>query len=380
MTHHEQHLDIALDTQELSELIGDIYEAVHTEDWSVPFDKISDVTQSNKIFFLLQDIEASEPLVMVSKFNFDYPTKALLDFQSRHKEDPFRKVTDTLTEGESCHVNEYLKQSDFDETDFYHKILVPMQSHHCLAGCLIRDGSHESAWAINRGPEDPAYTAQDVNLVRLLTDHLSRAIRIYRDLKLYKHYANISQNVINQTEKGIIICDGDGNIELSNGFADQLVRDEHCLAYHGNTLALSDPFDHKRLRHYIAQCATLSYTGVALQESMVLENSDGTQTLINVAPLKTHEGIGTTGKACALITIILQSSVNWSLFISQFQLTPKETKLLKAIYTKKKLKDLTESFGVSYNTLRTHLQNIFKKTNVNSQTELMIKLGMFTAA
>ncbi len=379
MTHNERALDIALTTQEFSELIGDIYEAVHTEDWSVPFDKISDITQSNKIFFLLQDIEASEPLLMVSKFNFDYPTEALVDFQSRHTEDPFRVVTNTLTEGESCHVNAYLQQSDLEKTDFYHKILVPMQSHHCLAGCLIRDGSHESAWAINRGPQDPAYSDQDINLVKLLTDHLSRAVRIYRDLKLYKNYANITQNILNQTEKGIIVCDETGTIELSNEFADELVTKGHCLAYHGNKLALTDPLDHKRLQHYIGQSTALSYTGVDLQETMVLENSDGSQALISVAPLRNHKGIGIAGRPCALITLTLQSSLNWSLLVSQFKLTPKETKLLRAIYSKNKLKDLVDVFGVSYNTLRSHLQNIFRKVGVNSQAELMIKLNLFKA-
>ena len=55
----------------------------------------------------------------------------------------------------------------------------------------------------------------------------------------------------------------------------------------------------------------------------------------------------------------------------------KELQLLKAIYSKKKLNDLTETFCVTYNTLRTHLQAIFRKTLVNSQTELMMKLNMF---
>ena len=55
----------------------------------------------------------------------------------------------------------------------------------------------------------------------------------------------------------------------------------------------------------------------------------------------------------------------------------KELNLLKALYKNKKLTELPLQIGVTINTLRTHLQSIFRKTQTNSQVELMIRLSMY---
>ena len=69
--------------------------------------------------------------------------------------------------------------------------------------------------------------------------------------------------------------------------------------------------------------------------------------------------------------------MNWALVAQEYQLTNKELNLLKALYKNKKLNELPEKFGVTINTLRTHLQSIFHKTQTNSQIELMIRLSMY---
>ena len=46
-------------------------------------------------------------------------------------------------------------------------------------------------------------------------------------------------------------------------------------------------------------------------------------------------------------------------------------------YYWQELNDLPEEFNISYNTLRTHLQSVFRKVEVSTQTELMIKINMF---
>lgn len=84
-----------------------------------------------------------------------------------------------------------------------------------------------------------------------------------------------------------------------------------------------------------------------------------------------------TDVAKVLITINFEQLMNWYLIAHEYQLTSKELVLLKVLYSNKKINELPETFGVTVNTLRTHLQSVFHKTHVNSQTELMIRLGMF---
>ena len=115
----------------------------------------------------------------------------------------------------------------------------------------------------------------------------------------------------------------------------------------------------------------------ANQRTILLESSNVSHSLVTVSPLKPEAMFNDFSVPCALVTVVFQTTIKWLLVRSEMNLTTKELELLQSIYCKKKLNDIAIELNVSYNTLRTHLQNIFKKFRVNSQSELMIKLALF---
>lgn len=66
-------MSLNLTSVELSEFIGEIYDAALTSQWGDVLDKLIDVTQSNKAFFFLQKLTDEQPLIMEFKTNFEYP-------------------------------------------------------------------------------------------------------------------------------------------------------------------------------------------------------------------------------------------------------------------------------------------------------------------
>ncbi len=56
-----------------------------------------------------------------------------------------------------------------------------------------------------------------------------------------------------------------------------------------------------------------------------------------------------------------------------FQLSDKENEVLQAICSGKSNKEIAKSQNISINTVKTHVQHIYKKLNVHSRTELIIK-------
>ena len=146
-----------------------------------------------------------------------------------------------------------------------------------------------------------------------------------------------------------------------------------------NNIVLHNKIYQQRLDYFIKQCATLAYKDIGLQETLIIEGETAQEEnlLITVSPLANRNTFNDIDVQCCLVTVNFQNQLNWPKLFKEFLLTPKEQQLLKAVYAKKKLNDLTGVFNVSYNTLRTHLQSIFKKVEVNSQTELMIKINLF---
>jgi len=371
------HSDINLTNADLSQLIGDIYDAALTSEWVGVLDKIIEATQSNKAFFFLQKLDEPRPLLSEFKINFDYSMDAFNDYQNRVFEDPRYQVTKNAIEGESLNLNDHIDITQHKGSYFYDNIIEPMRSHQSLAGQLIRDGNYESVYVVNRGLDDPKYSPQDFNLIKLLTPHMLRAVHTFKSLQLYKHYASISKSILDQTDKGIVVCDKAGRIILSNQFTNEHLASCGQFSLENNRLALVDKAQNRELNHYFSQCADLSFKGIGTQESIVIDGADDEMIIVSLSPFRDRGGRNEFDTPCCLVTITFQRSLNWELFSNKFGLTKRESQLVKAIYSKKRLNDLVSVFNVSYNTLRTHLQSIFRKTDVNSQTELMIKMNMF---
>jgi DNA-binding CsgD family transcriptional regulator len=377
MNKNNKIINLNINNTELSELIGDIYDAALTSKWSDVLDKIIDTTQSNKAFFFLQKLDSPEPMLMEFNTTFEYPEGKLIEYQQRFDEDPFYQVSKMASEGETLNLNKHIDISSHKDTEYYKNVFVPMKSFYCLGAILIRDGVYESGYAINRAENETPYSSEDYNLLNLLTPHLSRAVHTFKTLRLYRNYANISKSIIDQADKAIVVCSSNAQVILSNEFANEKLKTSSLLAFNNGKLTVTNSVYNNQLHYYIKQCTSLSYSGIGTQESIVLEEVGEESILITVSPIRHKNDFNDIDTPCCLVSVTFQQALNWSLVAKEFELTNKEQQLIKAIYSKKKLNELAQPFGVTYNTLRTHLQTIFRKMDINSQTELLIKLNMF---
>ena len=58
---------------------------------------------------------------------------------------------------------------------------------------------------------------------------------------------------------------------------------------------------------------------------------------------------------------------------NDYQLTPKEKEILQQLIKGKSYKMISTIVGSSYETVRTHMKNIYAKLHVNSNTEAVLK-------
>jgi len=364
---------IKLKAYELSELIGRVYQAALMNEWSSLLDKIITVTNSNKAFIVLNNTSKKKPLVFKFQTNFSVSKELLEEYYARFEEDPFYGVTKAVIEGESLNISDYLQHSEIEKSDFYKKIFVPLRSYHCLASILIRDEYYDATFAINRDKSDKKYDKKDLNLIRILTPHLSKALNISKTLQLYKDYSSISKSILDQIDKAFVICDENGRIILCNGYANEVLNGNSPIYLNVDKLKIKQKIYNEMLYQLIKQCAHETFINIVAHESIILE-SEGKCILISVSPLTLNNS---QHKDLCLITITFQENLHWKNVKQDFHLTPKELHLLQGLHNKRKLNELTKDFGVTYNTLRTHLQSIFKKLDVNSQAELMLKLNLY---
>ncbi|WP_133471981.1 LuxR C-terminal-related transcriptional regulator [Paraglaciecola marina] len=371
-------MNLAISISELSELIEQIYQGALTGDWDAALNQLMEFTQSNKALFVLNKNSETKPLTLEYRANFAFPAIAWIDYQARAHEDPSREHVQFLTEGEWVNVN----KRQYEDSSYYRDINVPLKVAYGLAGVLCRDTHHESLLMVNRGEEDQPYEASEEALFDIIMPHFSRAMHIYKELRLYKNYSNLTKSIIDQQDKAILVCDENGTIVIQNQFAEQNLLPPSSIYVSNNKICIESPESQNQLEHFIRECSKLAYKSIGSQESIIIEQQDHDQEnhdviLITVAPVKDSKQFNNIEVPCCLITVNYQHKINWVNIQNQFSLTQRETQLTQALYFKKKLSVLTSELNVSHNTLKTHLKSIFLKLKVNSQTELLVKLSLF---
>ncbi|PKG98528.1 hypothetical protein [Paraglaciecola sp. MB-3u-78] len=362
---------------ELLEFIGEIYQAAYTGEWPPVLNRLIDITQSNKAFFFLQELDNQQPLIMELQTTFEYSQSVLLDFQSRPFKCPTYQSTKYLTAGESTNANKYIDLTLHRNSNFFQDIYKPFKVFHSVVGILCRDADYDSIMVVNRDEDDQPYQHNDEELFRLITPHFSRAMHIFMALRFYKNQSYMSQSVLEKLDKAFIICDENGQVMIANTFANEKLNAESPVTLVANKLVIKNPIYQQRLLFCIRQCANRHYTDLSEQETIILQGSNDEHILLAIAPLKNKNTVNDIDVPCCIVTISFEQTRDWLKISELFLLTPMEMRLLKALYATKKMTDLTTIYNVSYNTLRCQLQAIFKKLEVGSQSELMIKLSLF---
>ena len=369
--------EINISHAEFSELIETIYQAPAKNDWASVFNRIMDYTYSNKVFWYFTDIEKQTVLLSEFSMKFAVSPDIINKFFSRYEQDPYYQVTKGLVEGEARFLNQHFDLSRCENSEFYQSILVPMDSGQAIAGVMNRDADFEALFAINRGFADPQYTQQDINLVSLLTPHLHRSMHLFRELELYKDYASMNKSILDQSQKGIIVCDQGANILLANRFTETVFEEVPELTEEGGKLVcLNDEYADK-LNNLIHAHAGINIDGLTAQHSIVLSSHTNQDVLIGFSPLSESNELNTFGNGCCVISIKLQNAIKWQDIQRAFSLTDREVEVLGQVYRKTTLSKIADDLGITYQTVRNHMQNIYSKCAVHSQSALMIKLSAF---
>ena len=360
---------------ELNELVGELYQSALSGKWSGVLHRIAAATHSNKAFFYLHQVSQDNPMMIEVASTLDYPANAVRHYQMHHKEDPYYAVTRTMSEGDLLCLNDFIDIDEYKDTAFYQSILKPMDAGKVLGVCLIRDGRYESMFVINRGFDDPAYSENDRALMSILSPHLRRAIQIGKELRLFRQYVSISRSILDQQNKAIAVCDADARTLSLNQFAQKHLVNSAAVFTQDGVLLTHSPVMTKRLHHHIRQCAAQHYTDVGTQESLVLESDNHTEAVLVISPLSREPELIEFDVPCALVTVTFQQTFNWQRVVNEYAVTPAQLALLKDLQSKKSLKRIAADTGRAYNTLRVHMQQIYRKFGVSSQIELMVKLS-----
>lgn len=174
---------------------------------------------------------------------------------------------------------------------------------------------------------------------------------------------------------GIVICDTERNVKFANDAAQAMAREGlGLLLFASRRMGALVPSEGFALARRIRDAASGAPGG-----AIRLTGRSGAVALLGlVTPLRRRPGeCGSAGHALiSLRATEERAGLSEATLAAMFGLSPTQASIALAIFSSKTPEEIAAERGVRISTLRSHLAEIFARTGVESQRELVRLLGL----
>jgi DNA-binding CsgD family transcriptional regulator len=208
-----------------------------------------------------------------------------------------------------------------------------------------------------------------------LVVHLQQALRTQNKLTELANNNGALAGALEAVSHGIVIVGREGRVLNLNSAAENILRAEDGLGHrHGCIAATRIPTDHE-LRRAVACALADGTTDVPTGQAFICARPSGKRPyVIHVLPLSRPASDETSRGPAALVLIIdpeLENDSATALLRRLHNLTATEAEVALRISRGLSLMQIADEMSVSYQTVRTHLQHVFDKTETHRQGELV---------
>lgn len=262
---------------------------------------------------------------------------------------------------------------------FYTEWAAPQKIHQVMEAVALSEPTRLGLFCITRQQETGFFTDEQVSLLRHLAPHIRRAITISDLLDLRTVERQAFSAVIDSIQTGICIVGSGGEILHANVAAKEMLAKQLPIRAEGGHLRGVDREVTKELLDAIATAqqdeAKIGANGIGVP----LRGAEHHPSVAHILPLARGD-IRTRLVPQALAAVFINgdgpaSFGDLDAIARSFEYTPSETRLAGELLAGRTLAEAASALGVGESTVRTHLQNVFTKSGVSRQVDLVSLLN-----
>jgi len=265
-------------------------------------------------------------------------------------------------------------------TDFYRSWMEPQGLApegpvvHVMA---VREGRPLAGLALYRRAGGRPLTDDDLARANRLVPHLARSFEIHGALGHAQAERDGLAESVDRLPIGILLLDAARRPVFANQSAEALLEEGDGLGVEAGGLRIDDAATDARLRRLVDDAAKNAFGETTLAGTMLLSvprPSGRRDYNALVTPLLASTRRRGPGDAVASLWISDPDAVQITtsqILQRLYQLTPAEAELLRYLANGRSLEEAAAARGITVNTARTQLKQVFTKTETRRQGELL---------
>jgi DNA-binding CsgD family transcriptional regulator len=266
---------------------------------------------------------------------------------------------------------DYVEPAQLERSEFYCDFHRPLDLFYAMGSLTQLDGYHTVFIGLEKSIRSGGFEPDDKRLFELLVPHIRQALALQQQFHGFP--ARAALDVLERLSLGVIIASRLGIVLFVNTAATTIADQCDGISLGGRTVALSAflSSETRQLHKLIADAASTSCgLGLGAGGALRISRPSGRPSYaVRVMPLSPI----VCPEPAALVTVSDPQAVRTGTndILSQlFGLTTAEARLAGELGAGCSLKDAARCLGITINTARTQLHQIFAKTETGRQSEL----------
>jgi DNA-binding CsgD family transcriptional regulator/PAS domain-containing protein len=264
-----------------------------------------------------------------------------------------------------------IPRRELSRTEFFNDFLVPQRMGGLLNAVVLMEEGRQTVVTVQGNRE---FEASHVELHKILTPHLQRAVQINIKLARAELHRIAAVETLNQLEEGVLFVDLNARIMFANRAAERFFANRDLRLNKGR-LHAGSAAETATLHAVIAKCAE---TGIQHRRSnfVSLRREAGRSPLsLLIAPLPMETSSGLVARQPMAVIFVndpdQKSKPTAVQLREKFGMTPAEAGFAVEILKGDGIQAAADRLSISRATARTHLSRIFDKTGTRRQAELV---------
>lgn len=287
---------------------------------------------------------------------------------------PWYLSSDDYVGGRVMSGEELIGLPELRRTDFYRGLLEPRGLLHLLCGVVARQAGGVHCLAAYRAAGQPGFDAEERAVLKLLLDHVALALEGRWRWQEADDLAQALLALAEQDAHATLLVSATAEIVWCNSAAELMLDRAQGLRRDGVRLASAAASDRRLLSDAVARMAAAAPG----QPPMVLSLAcpGAAQPVVALVrplgPVYSRQAGARRGLALlALRGSQLSHDPAHCVFAQRYELTAAQARVSALVFAGQPLATIAATLNVSENTVRSHLKQIFQKTDTHGQMELV---------